>query len=155
MKNYRFKTSKACEVARVDRNQLNEMIASGRYRRAPLTSKGSTRIFSLEEMITLFIFGQMIRFGIPAPRAADYASEIDINCGGSYARNPVIGIVAAAGLGDRGSIMVLNENRALPRQVYNDFTGGALVFDIEGIRNHIVRMAEYEIDNPIIGDDDD
>lgn len=169
MKNYRFKTSKACEITRVDRNQLNEMIASGRYGCAPSTTKGTSRVFDMSETITLYIFGQMVRFGIPTPRAAEYATEIDWHVREIVNGDPEalklrgntgqIGIVAPVGTTGRGYVHVFENGRTIPKAIIGsrpapDYPGAIIVLDIENIRDYITTMAEWEENNPILGDDD-
>lgn len=162
MKTFRFRTAKACEIVRVDRTILNDVINSGRYACAPETKPRTPRIFSMAQLVTLFIFGQMVRFGIPTPRAADYATEIDVLIDNLAASKPeswwygtLIGIAAATDKNGRGRVMVFEKGREIPRMnADGDYIGASIVFDLENIWTYIFDAAELEERSPILGTED-
>lgn len=162
MRTFRFRTAKACEITRVDRTILNDVINSGRYACAPETKPRTPRIFSMEQMVTLFAFGQMVRFGIPTPRAADYATEIDDLIGNRALMKPeswwygsLIGIAGPVDKNGRGRVMVFENGREIPRMnTDGEYIGASIVFDLENIWNYIFNAAELEERSPILGTDD-
>lgn len=153
MKNYRFKTKTACEYARVDRGILNEMIAKGNYAFAPHTTKGATRLFGTVDMIFLIIFGQLMKLGLSARDAADRVSTF-------YAeiRERVLDhetIVMVRSLDGYVGYLALAEGEKIPTYLSGPGDMVAIqAFNVAAIRRYIEQMGEYEIDNPIVGEDD-
>lgn len=155
MTEYRIKTKLACEFARIDRQQFNEAVASGLYRCAPLTVRGSTRIFSVDDTIALFIFGRLMRMGFGLREASHIACELlwvfnKDEAKAKYDTAPIA--VWVEGLsGMRHAMMT---GRALPASVsgIGSIIGG-VSFDIPEIRKLINKLAAEE--EGILGEDDE
>jgi hypothetical protein len=155
MLNPRFKTAKACEFARVDRMQFNEAIANGHYTCAAPTVKGSSRIFDLNQTVSLFIFGQLIRRGLGAREAGKIAcqmyNEFSLSQYADYSE-----VATLTGIGGASTTYMISPNDKklhwkLPAigEVVDQH-----IFNVAVIRDHISQLAQVEIDNPILGSDE-
>lgn len=69
----RATTPLAADICRVDRQRLNEAIASGHYPCAPETISGRARVFNVLDLLALRIYGQLTREGV-TPRYAGHAA---------------------------------------------------------------------------------
>lgn len=69
-------TVAACRVARIDRDRLNEHVAAGRFRCAPQTVPGRTRLFDPDDMVALWLFRDLMDDGLEAARAGYIACEV-------------------------------------------------------------------------------
>lgn len=153
MKNYRFKTSLACDIAGVDRAQLNEVISGGYYGCAPAAAKGATRIFSVEQTVTLFIFGHMVRLGISARKAAEWACLLDWEVQQLNGEDGFVSILHDV-YGLR-TVHTFENGRSIPVAISGrGLTGSALAFDVGAIRKQIIARGDEEFSSPVLGDDD-
>ncbi|WP_414474307.1 hypothetical protein [Microvirga sp. M2] len=66
---YKARTALATEIAMVNRQRFNEAVAEGFYPCAPATVRGSTRLFDVNDIVTLRIYGRLLDEGM-VPRAA-------------------------------------------------------------------------------------
>lgn len=66
----------ACEIARVDRDRLNEAIAADLYPCAPPTIRGRSRTFDRFDIFALFAFGRLIDRNYAPRYAGHLACEI-------------------------------------------------------------------------------
>jgi hypothetical protein len=154
MRKYRFKTSLACDIAGVDRAQLNEVISGGYYACAPSAIKGSTRIFDVEQTITLFIFGHMVRLGVSARKAAEWATQLDFNVNQLAGGDGIIGILHD--VNGMRAVHTFENGRNLPVLISGRAaTGSALAFDVGAIRKQIIMRGDEEFNAPVLGDDDE
>jgi len=69
-------TAIACAVANVNRQTFNEVVSSGDYAGAPATTKGKTRLFDGDALLQLFVFGELMRWGLSATQAAGTAGVV-------------------------------------------------------------------------------
>ena len=65
----KVRTAKACEIADVDHQRFNETIAKGFYPCVPPTARGSTRLFDLDDIVALTVYGDFLKHGT-IPRVA-------------------------------------------------------------------------------------
>jgi len=63
------KAALAADIARIDKQRLNEAIAGGFYACAPATTRGATRAFDVLDIITLIVYRHLIDEGM-VPRCA-------------------------------------------------------------------------------------
>ncbi len=70
------KTKLACEIARLDRQRFNEAVAAGNYRCAPPTTRGAARIFDVDDIIAMFLYGRLVEWEIPPRRAGSIACQL-------------------------------------------------------------------------------
>ncbi len=69
-------TTRACRVAGMDRDRLNEHIAAGHFQCAPGTVPGRARLFDPDDMIALRLFREFMDDGLDAKHAGEIACEI-------------------------------------------------------------------------------
>lgn len=65
----RVRSKIAMRVCSVDRQRFNEAVSAKHYECPPSTVSGSARIFGEDDLLTLFVFGRLLDFGI-LPRTA-------------------------------------------------------------------------------------
>ena len=70
-----IKTTLACRIAGVDRQQFNEAVSRGFYSCSIKTRAGSSRVFGALDMLPLMVFGQMLRSGSRVKRAG-YLADV-------------------------------------------------------------------------------
>ncbi|GJE46187.1 hypothetical protein [Methylobacterium soli] len=63
------RTALATEIALVNRQRFNEAVAEGFYPCAPSTVRGATRLFDVNDIVTLRIYGRLLDEGM-IPRSA-------------------------------------------------------------------------------------
>lgn len=66
----------ACKIAGVDPDRFNEAIHAGHYPCAPETTPGSARIFDIEDMVALMVYGRLLERGVPPRNAGQTACGI-------------------------------------------------------------------------------
>lgn len=152
MKNYKFKTPLACDIARVDRAQLNEAIAKGFYDFAPKTTKGSVRVFDVYDTVMLTVFGWLVRLGMSSKDAGAYASLLFSE---SYSQASELGtfVISPQDFG-APSVKKIDRDAPVPTVVGRGKVRFALFVDLDVIRAEIVERGEWENNNPVLGDDD-
>jgi hypothetical protein len=67
--NLKARTALATKLAFVNRQRFNEAVAEGFYPCAPTTVRGSTRVFDVNDIVTLRIYGRLLDEGM-VPRSA-------------------------------------------------------------------------------------
>jgi hypothetical protein len=75
-KAYRLTSKRACRVAGIDHDRLNEHAAAGRYPCAPSTIRGRTRVFDPDDMLALVLFTVLLEDGFAASKAGPIACEV-------------------------------------------------------------------------------
>jgi hypothetical protein len=65
----RARTALAADIAGVNRQRFNEAVAEGFYPCAPRTVRGATRLFDVNDILTLWVYGQLLDQGV-TPRHA-------------------------------------------------------------------------------------
>lgn len=73
---YRLPAKIACRVARIDRQRLNEHVASGAYYIAPDPARGGSRYFLEEDAIPLYVFARLTERGLNSKKAGNVASML-------------------------------------------------------------------------------
>lgn len=63
------RTALAAEIAMVHRQRFNEAVAEGFYPCAPATIRGATRVFDVNDIVTMRIYGRLLDRGV-VPRSA-------------------------------------------------------------------------------------
>lgn len=69
----RARTSLATQIARVDRTKFNDVVSDGFYPCAPPVGRGTARVFSVNEIVALTVFGQLLEEGVSARQAGPVA----------------------------------------------------------------------------------
>lgn len=158
-KTYRFKTMKACELAMVDRQKFNESVMNGFFECAPETVKGSARIFDVDQVAALTVFGQLLRLGLSPKYAGNIACEVYWRFKGAH--SDFLAVSVSFGWTATPEILLMqNPNEifmgrpAQDRRPHKRQAASYIVFDINAIREYIHDCAEIEMNNPILGDDD-
>lgn len=118
--------SDVCDLARVDRDRLNEAIARGDYPCAPETRPGARRMFSEADFIALAVYGALTSRGIP-PRVA----------GGVACR----ALTAIEGAADAKLLAIIWEGDGVPYGVTPDIEGALATMKVP-------TQAEYESRDP-------
>lgn len=67
--NLKARTAVATEIAMVNRQRFNEAVAEGFYPCAPKTVRGATRVFDVNDIVALRVYGRLLDEGM-IPRAA-------------------------------------------------------------------------------------
>lgn len=65
----------ACEVAFVNKQRFNEVVARGDYPCAPAVS-GRARVFTARDVIGLWLYGHLADEGIPPAKAGELACQL-------------------------------------------------------------------------------
>lgn len=73
MKYHSARTKTACEIANLDPDRFNEAVASGAFPCAPPTRRGSSRVFDVNDIITLRVYSRLIDEGMIAKKAGPLA----------------------------------------------------------------------------------
>ena len=63
------KAALASQIAMIDREKFNGAVADGFYPCAPSTVRGSTRVFDVNDIVCLRVYGKLLEEGLP-PRFA-------------------------------------------------------------------------------------
>jgi hypothetical protein len=149
----RIKTALACEMAELDRDRFNEAVAAGHYPCAPETRPGSSRIFSVDDCVALYIYARLIDDGIPPSRAGGMICEVflpelkgDPDCSVEF-------LTEVKGRGLRIAVPTTSFD------LHKDFYGGAAavyrrIWPVGLIRRAILDRLEFEFQtSPVLGDD--
>ena len=150
----RFKTALACELSKVDRMQFNEAVANGFYTCAPETTKGSTRIFDLDQTVALFIFGHLLKLGLSSRDAGGITCSLYETF--SQTQSSKFDAVARlVGITGAPVTTMVNSREALPEKFHSiGDVVRSLVFNVKKIRDHLIRMADDAQSNAALGSDD-
>lgn len=72
------RTPVACRITGINPDRLNEWISAGEYNCAPKTIAGRARVFSVRDMVALWIFRELMSSGLAASAASGLAcSAVD------------------------------------------------------------------------------
>lgn len=167
MSKIRVRAALACRIARLDRVKFNEAVASGAYRCAPETMKGSARIFDEEDLLPLYFFARFLEFGLSPNRAGYLACKIENELkNDSVAHNDRITLVR----GTSGETMLAPTAKFYPgpeiKPWYDpdhekngvEYRGlGRIVFSIDFYVTHVRQMiaAAIEEERNILGEEDE
>jgi len=125
----------ACEIAGINPARFNEMIHAGQYTCAPETKPGSARIFNLDQIVALKIFGNLLSMAVVPERAGHIACNAYSLFAGRD--DDVSVIYSIRRNGDRMMVLEIHgDNNPLP-----EF---CMVFDIPGLRKEIIRHLESQ-----------
>lgn len=69
-------TAAACRVARLNRDRFNEHVAAGAFNCAPKTVPGRSRFFDPDDMLTLWLFRELMDDGFDARFAGAIACSV-------------------------------------------------------------------------------
>ncbi|MCJ2044734.1 hypothetical protein MKK58_09365 [Methylobacterium sp. J-078] len=94
---YQVRAKTACEAVGLDRDRFNEDCAANIYTCAPPTEAGKARIFYEPDLIALYFYAHLRRWGLTAERAANVACRVGeqarqlVNTGQDIVGDVVIG----------------------------------------------------------------
>jgi len=71
----RIGTALAAQIARLDRQRLNEAIAAGFLPCFPETRPGVTRAFGEKDVMALIIYARLLGLGVPPSKAGPFACQ--------------------------------------------------------------------------------
>jgi hypothetical protein len=71
--NLKARTALAAEIAGVDRQRFNEAVAEDFYPCAPRTVRGAARVFTVNDILTLWVYGRQLDEGVPPRKAGRVA----------------------------------------------------------------------------------
>jgi len=71
----RARSALAMQIVGLDRLKFNEAVAAGYYPCAPQTPKGSSRIFSEDDLIALYVFARLTEMDMLPRRAGTLACD--------------------------------------------------------------------------------
>src|SRR5688500_12546877 len=66
----------ACRIAGIDRDRFNEAVHAGNYPCAPGTARGATRVFSLDDLVSLYVYVRLLEEEMPSKAAGRLACSI-------------------------------------------------------------------------------
>lgn len=146
----RAKSKTACAIARIDPFRLNEAIHAGFYPCAPETRPGSSRVYDVDQIVSLRIYGALLSLSLSAERAG----HIACNAYSQYSGRDDVALMIYRNLsnGDWDMVAVTESDvpDGLPR-IGCPRVG--LIFDIPDLRKEITAHLEHERDNLIVGED--
>lgn len=133
----------ACEIAGIDPQRFNEMVHAGHYPCAPATRPGSARIFEIDEIVALRIFGNFLKMGMVPERAGKIACQAF----GQFVDDPDVSHM----------VYMIRRNGAMHmvKRIKTDddsLPEHSIVMDIPSMREFVVSQLEYERDNQIVGE---
>lgn len=73
---FKARSGTACEIARVDKDRFNEAVHAGHYPCAPATRPGASRVFELNDLVVLYIYGRLLDEGVSTIAAGGTACRI-------------------------------------------------------------------------------
>lgn len=73
MQNLHARTRLACQIALIDPNRFNELVAAGSYPCAPPTRAGSARVFQVNDIVALKVYALLTEEGVIPSRAGPVA----------------------------------------------------------------------------------
>lgn len=72
----RTRTKLACQIAGIDPLRLNEAVFNGNFLCAPETEAGRARVFKVDDIVALRVFGDSIRVGYTTAAAGKLACRV-------------------------------------------------------------------------------
>lgn len=76
MTKLKAKTATACEIASVNAQRFNEAVNAELYPCAPPTKRGASRVFDLQDIIALWVYGCLTEEGLPPRSAGEVACDL-------------------------------------------------------------------------------
>lgn len=70
-----IRTKEACKIAGIDPARFNDMVHSGQFPCAPKTRPGSVRMFDLDQIVSMKIFGELLSLSVSPVKAGLLACE--------------------------------------------------------------------------------
>ena len=64
-----IRTKEACKIAGIDPARFNDMVHSGQFPCAPKTRPGSVRMFDLDQIVSMKIFGELLSLSVSPVKA--------------------------------------------------------------------------------------
>lgn len=150
----RLSTKYACRIARLDRQRFNEFVAAGHFPCAPETIPGRARYFDPDDMVTLWLFRELMEDGYNPAMAGHIACVV----GHAARQNPTARAISFVRnyFGWGGTAMA---SEAIPSasEWDNAILGGTDIrsvttFRIGKLREMIAHYTEEELS--YVGDDD-
>ena len=147
----RVKTALACEMAQLNRDRFNEAVAANFYPCAPETRPGSSRIFSIEDCVALYIYARLIDDGVPPNRAGAMICEVFLPELRAGALEPPEHVMEVRTSGSRFLTTLIE----LSATHYGNMPVQYLrIWPVGNIRRQIIARLKYEFEqSPILGDD--
>lgn len=141
----RAKSKLACAIARLDTLRLNESIHAGFYTCAPETRPGAARVYEIDQIVSLRIYGILLALSLSAERAGHIACAAYSQFNGRDDVSKVVYTNTRAGAWH--TIAIPADGKG------NDQPPFAMIFDIADLRKEITAHLEYEDKNRVVGED--
>jgi hypothetical protein len=141
----RAKSKTACEIARIDPLRLNEAIHAGFYPCAPETRPGSSRVYDVDQIVALRIYGVLLGLSLSAERAGYIACEAYGLYNGREDYTMLVYSNMRNGAWHMLAFSADSMSKDLPRL--------AMLFDIQDLRKEVIAHLEFERENQIVGED--
>jgi hypothetical protein len=122
----------ACRTADVCYDDFILTIAAGGYPCLPGTTPGSPRTFNETDLITLYVYGRLLAFGIGALRAGEYAGRVHNELRANAEANSIAIVLTPHG-GKRVVVELKPQARAQSEKIE---------FNIAAIRKFLNRRIE-------------
>lgn len=154
MSQFRVRSALAMRIVRLDRLQFNEAVASGFYRCAPATRKGSARLFAEDDLVALFIFARLTEMDMLARRAGPIACEFMAEMRGQRDEDRIVFIMSVGGHSTFLAGSLFDSDHVKKGKCYPGIgpVAFSLSFHIGEIRKHIADAISAE--RNILGEDD-
>jgi hypothetical protein len=68
-----IRTGEVCEMAGLPRQKFNDAVRDNFFKCAPDTKPGSTRVFDHNQIVSVFIFADLLRMGVGAREAGTWS----------------------------------------------------------------------------------
>lgn len=76
MSNLKARTKTACQIARIEPDRFNELVAAGSYPCAPKTRPGSARVFEVNDIVVLIVYRHLTEEGTIPSKAGPLACAL-------------------------------------------------------------------------------
>lgn len=143
----KLSTTAACRVARLDRDRFNEAVAAKVFDCAPKTIPGRARYFDPDDMVSLWLYREMLDDGFTKERAGYIACKV-----GDAARyKPTADYISFINsyFSDWGDAYPADEVPAYDEWATAQFSGSDIrkvtTFNIKNTRSLIKRSTEEEL----------
>jgi hypothetical protein len=155
MPGFKARSPLAMRIANVDRQKFNEAVSAGHYGCAPETNRGSSRIFSEDDLVGLYVFGRLLDIGMGTRAAGSFACKFKEK---TESHPEEASIVFVKGMSGAAHFFLGSEYNPKAAEEGKTYLGSSPVsfsinFHLGNIRSFIRR--ELEDEGKILGRDDD
>ena len=121
-----YRTAAACLLAGIDNKRFNEAVAKEHYTCAPASRRGSARIFTETEVVSLFVYARLLEQGIQQRVAGHVACQVLEE----VKKSPDANEVRVRKFEEKSGAEKVGEEDSFEAHIH-------WVFDVRGIREYI------------------